>query len=665
VASSGPPRGDDGKEQEAWMVGMVPEDIFELTGVSDPRVSPDGLTIAYVVWSVDRDENEYRSAIWLAAADGSTPPRRFTSGSKRDASPRWSPDGRSLTFASNREGEHAQLYAIAVGGGEPRKLTDLKEDVTAPAWSPDGGRLAFTARVPNAASQEDDAARRPPRRFTRLQFKLDDVGWTGDRRQHVFTVAADGSAPPEQLTDGDFEDADPCWSPDGARIAFTSARDESWDRTVARDVYVIRTDGGSLEKLTTSDGTVERPSWSPDGSRIAYLVSPGIFDDPRHGQVAVIDVATRERLVLSEALDRNCLPWPLLREPIWDGDDLLFVVEDHGNMPLYRVPANGSVKPEVVEGADVCLVGYDAAAGVIAHAPTEPTALSELAVGGRRLTDVGAAFAQRLELAEPERFVAFSSDGAEVEAWIVRPVDFVAGERYPTILNVHGGPFAQYGNRFFDEFQIQAGAGYAVLYANPRGSSGYTESWGRAIRGPIVDGPGWGSVDYDDLMAVMDEAVRRFSFVDPERLGVTGGSYGGFMTSWIVGHTDRFRAACSERAVNDFMLEVGTSDTGWMMRGEFGAFWFETPEAHLAMSPITYASDITAPLLIIHSEDDLRCPVGNAEELFTILRLLDKEVELVRFPSEGHELSRSGSPIHRVQRAEIVLDWFDRHLRGG
>lgn len=647
------------------MVGMVPEDIFELTGVSDPRVSPDGSTIAYVVWSVDRDENEYRSAIWLAAADGSTPPRRFTLGSKRDASPRWSPDGRSLAFTSNREDEHAQLYAIAVGGGEPRKLTDLNEDVTAPAWSPDGGHLAFTARVPDAASQEDDAARRPPRRFTRLQFKLDDVGWTGDRRQHVFTVAADGSAPPRQLTEGDFEDADPCWAPDGARIAFTSARDESWDRTMARDVYVIGTDGGSLEKLTTSDGTVERPSWSPDGSRIAYLVSPGIFDDPRHGQVAVIDVATRERLMLSEALDRNCLPWPLLREPIWDGDDLLFVVEDHGNMPVYRVPANGSGKPEVVEGGDVCLVGYDAAAGVIARAPTEPTALSELAVGGRRITDVGAAFARRLELAEPERFVAVSSDGAEVEAWIVRPVGFVADERYPTILNVHGGPFAQYGNRFFDEFQIEAGAGYAVLYANPRGSSGYTESWGRAIRGPIVDGPGWGSLDYDDLMTVMDEAVRRFSFVDPERLGVMGGSYGGFMISWIVGHTDRFRAGCSERAVNDFMLEGGTSDIGWMMRGEFGAFWFEAPEAHLAMSPITYASDITAPLLIIHSEDDLRCPVGNAEELFTILRLLDKEVELVRFPSEGHELSRSGSPIHRVQRAEIVLEWFDRHLRGG
>jgi dipeptidyl aminopeptidase/acylaminoacyl peptidase len=276
---------------------------------------------------------------------------------------------------------------------------------------------------------------------------------------------------------------------------------------------------------------------------------------------------------------------------------------------------------------------------------------------------VGGGFHHARELSVPERFTATSADGNEVEAWIMRPVGFEEGKRYPTLLNIHGGPFGQYGNGFFDEFQVYAGAGYAVLYCNPRGSSGYSEEWARAIRGPIEGGPGWGTRDYEDVMAVADEALRRFDFVDPQRFGVMGGSYGGYMTSWIVGHTDRFTAACSERSCNNFLLEGGSADIGWMFKAELGAFWFEEPEAYMKISPSTYAANITTPLLIIHSENDLRCPVGHAEDLFAILRLRKQEVEMVRFPDEGHELSRSGAPMHRVQRFEVILDWFDRHLK--
>jgi dipeptidyl aminopeptidase/acylaminoacyl peptidase len=230
------------------------------------------------------------------------------------------------------------------------------------------------------------------------------------------------------------------------------------------------------------------------------------------------------------------------------------------------------------------------------------------------------------------------------------------------LLNIHGGPFTQYGNRFFDEFQTYARAGYAVLYANPRGSSGYSEAWGRAIRGPVDGGKGWGSVDYEDLMAVVDAALEQYDFLDEERMGVMGGSYGGYMTSWIVSHTDRFKSACSERAVNNMLSEFGSSDFGWFMKAYTGVFPFEDVRPYLDQSPTTYAAEITTPLLILHSENDLRCNVEQAEHLFTILRFLGREVEFVRFPAESHELTRSGSPFHRVTRYEILLDWFERTL---
>ena len=651
-------------EAPARARGMTPEDVYELTGVADPRVSPDGRLAAAVVWWIDREENEYRSAIWLVRLDGSSPPRQFTSGAKRDAAPRWSPDGSRLAFVSNRERKALQLYVIPAQGGEPRRLTDLDEDVEEAAWSPDGSRLAFSSRVRDEAYGEEDDAKRGPRRFRRLQYKLDNVGWTGDRRRHLFTVAADGSAQPSQLTSGDFEDATPAWSPDGRQIAFVSDRDEDWDLDLLSDVYVVAADGGEPRRLTGRDGGWAEPAWSPDGSRIVAQYVPGVWDEPRHPQIGFVDVTSGEHRLLTEALDRSCAPYPEIRGPMWEDEaQVLFGLEDRGNTHLYRARADGSGTPELVIGGEIQLSGYDAAAGTIVHTQATASSLSELYVGERQLTDVGRAFAAGRELVEPERFTAVSADGSEVEAWIMRPAGFEPGRHYPVLLNIHGGPFTQYGSRFMDEFHVYAGAGYAVLFSNPRGSSGYTEAWGRAIRGPLNEGPGWGTVDYEDLMAVTDEALRRFDFCDPDRLGVIGGSYGGYMTSWIVGHTDRFKAAISERAVNNWISDFGSSDFGWAFKGYFGAFQFEAVDEYLEHSPTTYAERIATPLLILHSENDLRCNVEQAEWLFTVMRLLKKEVEFVRFPAESHELTRSGSPRHRVTRFEIVLDWFGRYLQ--
>ena len=316
------------------MAGMVPEDVYELTGVSDPRVSPDGTTTAYVVVGVDEKENRYRGAIWLAALDGQTEPRQFTTGAKSDAEPRWSPDGSALAFTSNRDGDTMQLYVVPIAGGEARKLTALKEDVTQPVWSPDGTRLAFVARVPDPPYDEKDEKRRPPRRFTRLQYKLDDVGWTADRPQHLFTVRADGSSEPVQLTAGDFEDSAPAWSPDGATLAFVSARHPDWDLEMANDVYLVEAVGGAPRRLTQGGGSFGRVSWAPDGARLAATRCPGVHDDPRHVQIAVVDPASGDVRLLTESLDRNCEPYPPSREPVWDGDDLVFTVEDHGRTHL-------------------------------------------------------------------------------------------------------------------------------------------------------------------------------------------------------------------------------------------------------------------------------------------------------------------------------------------
>jgi dipeptidyl aminopeptidase/acylaminoacyl peptidase len=648
---------------------MAPEDVYELSGAADPRLHPDGHLVAYVVWWTDRESGEYRSAIWLATVDGSEPPRQLTAGAARDAAPRWSPDGASLAFTSSRgagEGASpAQLYVLPVHGGEAKKLTDLAEDVSLPVWSPDGARLAVCSRVRDAAYEEEDDRKRRPRRFTRLNYKLDNVGWTGDRRQHVFVVAADGSGEPRQLTSGEFEHSAPAWSPDAKRLAFVSARGEDWDLSLATDVFVARADGREEPtRLTASTGGCDFPVWSPDGEEIAFLYTHGTMDWPRHGQVAIVPAGGGEMRLLTKQLDRQCAPYPPLRAPIWQNGRVHFAVEERGNVQIYSAPVDGAGPPTPLVAGERVVTGFDVVGETVVHTSTVATAPAELHRAETSLTAHGKRFREGRDLSEPERYTAISEDGTEVDAWIVRPAGFETGKRYPTLLSIHGGPFSQYGTGFFDEFQVFAGAGYAVVYSNPRGSSGYSEEWGRAIRGPSNgQGPGWGTVDYQDVIAALDTALERYDFLDPDRLGVLGGSYGGFMTSWIVSHTDRFKAACSERAVNSLVSAYGSSDLFWAFAGQFGSYLYDDLDAWVERSPATYAKNIQTPLLIMHSENDLRCAIEQAEHLFVTLRLARKPVEFVRFPAESHELSRSGSPAHRVMRFEILLDWFDRHLK--
>lgn len=661
--------------------GMRPADISELRQVEDPRVSPDGSHVAFVVRDVDLGENRYRTRVFLAPTSGDLPPRAFTGG-PGDLSPRWSPDGALLAFVASHEEAPSQLCVLPVAtGGERVVVATLAEAPSELEWSPDGSRLAFVARDPDPERYGGVGDRRkakdmPARRITRFYSRLNGEDFVADRPSRVMVVPADGSTAPLRLTDGPFESSGVTWSPDGAHVAFASGRHDTWDADCAVDVFTVAAGGGEPVRLTGTEGAHSSPAWSPDGRKIACLVDPTPMESPRHERLVMLDLDDGSRTELGTELDRNLKPYGSSRPPVWVGDDLLCQVEDEGNVHLYRFPARVGGRPgAVVEGAR-WVNGFDVAGGMLAMAVTTPTSLSELTVrplaataGGtdaeRRLTDLSGALRSRAALAEPVPFVARSADGTEVPCWGMPPVAAEPGGRYATLLNVHGGPFTSYGNRFFDEFQLQAGAGFGVLYCNPRGSSGYSEAWGRAIRWPGCrndPGSGWGGVDYDDVLACAEEGSRRFAWVDPDRLGVLGGSYGGYMTSWIVGHTDRFKAAVSERACNDLLSLEYSSDIATAFRGYVDRSHLDDPAAYLARSPISFVREMTTPLLIVHSEEDLRCPMSQAEELFVALRLLGREPVLVRFPGEDHELSRSGSPRHRIERAEIILEWFRRHL---
>jgi dipeptidyl aminopeptidase/acylaminoacyl peptidase len=665
---------------------LCAEDFYEIDVLSDPQVSPDGRWVAFVCRSVDRQENVYRSGIWLAPTDGS-PSRAFTAGTHRDGSPRWSPDGRYLAFTSDRAGGESQLYLIPVDGGEARRLTCMPHGVESPAWSPDGSRLAFLSSVDAEERAWEDSGEEPPsdpderkvwkekrdrerekrqdpRLITRFPYRVGTT-YLGDGYPHVYVVDVLGDlawgepAKPKRLTDGDRVYGPPVWMPDGKAILSSVNRDpNSMDIHFPCDIVSIPAEKGEPSVIVGQEqgGTHDDPRPSPDGRWIAFLTRPEERFAAQNAQLAITPVRGGEKRILSTSLDANVAShrWGL------DSQSVYLSFSQWGNVGVHRISLAGETE-QVVDG-DRVVLDYDVGQKSLAYVVTAPDIPADLYVadvdGGneRRCTKVNEAFLSERWLSTPEEIRYTRPDGTQIQGWVMRPPGFDPQIKHPLAVEIHGGPHAMWGNMFWHEFQAIAGCGYVVFFCNPRGSDGYGQAFRDAIHGR------WGEADADDILTGVTGLVKQ-GYIDEERLVVTGGSYGGFMTAWIIGHDRRFAAAVSQRGVYELVAFYGVTDIPRFIEAEFDVAPWEDVDTLWRYSPLAYAAQMETPLLILHSDLDYRVPVSIGEELFTALKRLKRDVAFVRYPREGHELSRSGEPAHRVDRINRIVDWFDRHTQ--
>lgn len=663
--------------------GITAEDYFAFEFLSDPHISPDGKLVAYVLTKIDRAQNRRNSSVWMVALDGSRAPWQFTTSPQSSNSPRWSPDGKSLAFLSARpsgetatspvatgatpttttptpstEQQRAQLFVLSMDGGEARRVTNLKNGVTNFQWSPDGSRFVVVSRIGPSDARAENKDRSDVRHYKNTSYKFNDTGWFDDRRTHLWVVdVKTGNS--KQITEGnDWNDRDPQWSPDGGRITFVSNRSgKEYEADRNTDVWVISAEGGKLTKISDHAEADGNPRWSPDGKLIAFT---GEVHERDHAKIWLAPASGGVPSALAaNGLDLipNGLDWSD------DGKWIYFESGVKGENQLFRIDLAAKSIAQVTHGARAARsADFDWNAKKVVYLANDFKHLDDLYLADldgrneRKLTNLNEALWKQLQLADVARFSYQSADNFDLDAFVVKPINFQEGKKYPLILSVHGGPAGMYGVDWYHEFQIYAAKGYAVLFTNPRGSTGYGQKFERAIVNE------WGGKDYVDVMNGVDEALKRYSWIDADRMGVTGGSYGGFMTNWIVGHTNRFKAAVTLRSVANFISDDGTRDGAYGHTPDFGGDLFDKFDLYWERSPLKYARNVKTPTLILHSDNDFRVPIEQGEQWFRALKHYGVTTEIVMFPRENHNLTRTGEPKHLVESLNWQLYWFDRFL---
>ena len=646
------------------------EDLYQMKWATDPQISPDGSLIAYVVKTVDdQDQMKYQNHIWMVPTDGSKAPYQFTNLGASETNPRWSPAGDKLAFSAKKD-DFTQIWTIPVGGGAPLPLTNNKFNCGTPVWSPDGCKIAYTASV-----APKDAAEKPEsdvKYIDSLRYKLNGKGFFDGKVAQVFVTYL-GSKETTQLTDEEYACDALSWSPCSQLIAFSSNRTEDWQYNYISDIWIVSIDGKKLNKFTESEGQATSPSWSPDGNTLAYIGHKEEYSGATIPTIYVKKVTGGKAIDILPHFDtapRHGVGGDSVSSPspgiIWAANSrsVIFQASWHGKTAIYTVRAQEDAEVTKLTDGDEVLYGMSYCAEKDTYAVLRSSFITigdlyfiEYNGTRRQLTHLNDQLLAEVELSMPEQFL-YPFEGYEIEGWIMKPYGFKKGEKYPTILEIHGGPHAAYGHIFFHEFQLLTAKGYVVVFTNPPGSSNYGQDF------LIKTHHDWGGMDYRALMAATDYVNNTFDYVDPENWGVTGGSYGGYMANWMVGQTDFFKAAVSFRSTCNRYSQWGTSDVGFGngLYEQMGNPW-DNPEFYLKVSPITYVKNVNTPIMLVGSEEDLRCPISQSEEFFSALKWLKKEAVMVRFPNETHELSRSGKPKHRTERLNYLLSWFTDHIK--